>query len=253
MNVLINNRIAIDKWQTLLSKSPFSSPFQTPEYYKFYNSLDNFSADVFAVEENEFLTVLMIITVQKEKGLKSFFSRRGIIYGGPLINEGKGDSLRYLLNDIINFYKKKLIYLEVRNYFDYSIFTTTLSDSGFNLIPWLNFQLNIRETGQMLARMSSSRARQIKKALKNDVTWKVAEDLGHVNEFYSILKDLYTTKIKKPLTPKHFFTEFFKQNMGKYLLVLYNNKVIGGIMCSIMPNRTIFELYVCGLDKDYKH
>ena len=40
--------------------------------------------------------------------------------------------------------------------------------------------------------------------------------------------------------------------IGKILLVKIDNKIIGGIACVIMPDNTIYELYVCGLDKEYK-
>jgi len=101
--------------------------------------------------------------------------------------------------------------------------------------------------------MSSSRLRQVKKAIKNGVIWKEAESLDDINEFYNILRNLYETKVKKPLYAREFFTEFYKQKLGKYLLVYFEGKVIGGIMCPVTPGKTVFEYYVCGMDTEYKN
>lgn len=252
MKILINDKIPRDKWQDLLKASQFSSPFQTPGFFTFFNSVIGYSADVFAIEMNQKLTCLMVVTKQKESGIKSWFSRRGIVYGGPLVDEINTKSLNFLNKSVIDYYKRKLIYIEIRNYFDYSYFDTTFTDLGFKFVPWLNFQVNISTKEQLLSSMSSSRARQIKKALKSGVVWKEAESVEEINDFYLILQELYITKIKKPLFSKDFFIEFFKHQTGKYLLVLFEGKVIGGIMCPILPGHAIYEFYVCGLDSEYK-
>jgi lipid II:glycine glycyltransferase (peptidoglycan interpeptide bridge formation enzyme) len=101
--------------------------------------------------------------------------------------------------------------------------------------------------------MSSNRWRQIKKGIKSGAEIKEAQNKNEVLAFYNILFDLYKTKIKKPLPPESFFHAFYDQSLGKYLLVFYEGKVIGGIMCSIMPNKAIYEFYVCGLDQEYKN
>ena len=40
--------------------------------------------------------------------------------------------------------------------------------------------------------------------------------------------------------------------VGKYLLVKYRDKVIGGMMCPVFADKAIYEWYVCGLDEEYK-
>lgn len=247
-----DDEIQINKWQYLLKHCNFSSPFQTPEYFNFFNSIYGFNANCFAIEEDNEYKSLVVVTIQKEEGVKSYFSRRGIIYGGPIIIGENPDSLQFLLKSINNYYKGKLIYIEIRNYFDYSKWNDSFLNVGFKNIPWLNFHLDIDEPAQMLKKMSSSRSRQIKKALKSGAIWEEAKSIEEVEVFYSILEDLYRNKIKKPIFPKEFFMEFFTQNMGKYLLVYFENKVIGGIMCPILEGKIIYEFYVCGLDTEFK-
>jgi lipid II:glycine glycyltransferase (peptidoglycan interpeptide bridge formation enzyme) len=253
MKLLLNEEVQQKKWKELLTKSKFASPFQTPEYYKFFNSVEGFSADVFAIEKDNEYKVLVVVTIQKEKGIKGYFSRRGIIYGGPVATENEQNSLGDLLEGINKFYKRKLIYLETRNYFDYFTFKNQFEQSNFKYLPWLNFHLKTSDLTLMKKSVSSSRLRQIKKAIKNDAVWKEAESIDDVNVFYDILLDLYKNRIKKPLFDREFFIEFYKQSIGKYLLVYHKDKVIGGIVCPIMPNSAIYELYVCGLDGEYKN
>lgn len=252
MKVLINKELDINKWNHLLKVSEQSSPFQTPDYYAFFNSLDGLSASVHAVEQNSQFEALCVVTLQKEKGLKGYFSRRAIIYGGPLLQNQNPEALYILLNSIRSYYRNKAIYIEIRNYFDYSAWNGTFLKSKFKYIPWLNYQINCSTIDEVKSSMSKSRLRQVKKAIKNGAEWKEASQINEIQDFYKILADLYKTKIKKPLLPESFFTHFFEQEVGKFLLVYYQDKVIGGIMCPVYPKKTIYEFYVCGLDQEYK-
>jgi hypothetical protein len=141
---LVNNKtVNIKKWTALIKVSTFSSPFQTPEFYNLFNSIDGYSADVFAVEENNAYSALVVVTVQKEKGLKGYFSRRGIIYGGPLITENQSLATAKLLKETSTSYRNKLIYIEVRNYFDYSEYRNIFESNGFKYNPHLNPTLTL--------------------------------------------------------------------------------------------------------------
>jgi lipid II:glycine glycyltransferase (peptidoglycan interpeptide bridge formation enzyme) len=251
MKLLKSKDLAVQDWKNFLNENKYSSPFQTPEYFEFFNSVDNFSADVFAVEnDNGNLDGIVVVTIQQEKGLKAGFSKRGIIYGGPVLSSEKG--AESLFNYVVDYYKSKLIYLETRNFFDYSDYKDLLTKSGWSYVSWLNFQLQTKDPESVNKNMSSSRRRQVKKGLKNGAEIKEAQNENDVKAFYEILLNLYKSKIKKPLLPESFFKAFYDQSLGKYLLILYEGKVIGGIMCPIMPSKAIYEFYVCGLDQEYK-
>lgn len=251
MMKIIINKLSEENWQDLLANSSNSSPFQTPKYYNFFNSIEGFSSDVFAVEAKGEYTSLMVVTIQKEKGIKSIFSKRGIVYGGPVFNSLT--SLSLLLKEVKNYYSNNLIYIETRNFFDYSKANSVFMEHNFEYVPWLNFHLNTSNEDDMKKNISSSRLRQIKKSIKNGVIWKEASNLDEVNKFYEILHELYVKKIKKPLLPKSFFEEFYNQGIGKYLLIIFEGNVIGGIMCPVFSNKSIYEFYIAGKDKEYKN
>ena len=158
-----------------------------------------------------------------------------------------------LLQQISLTISKKCIYLETRNFTDFSKYKNCFQKYGWDYLPYLNFHVATNDKTTMESSISNSRMRQIKKAISSGVIWKEAANLGEVKAFYNILQSLYKTRINKPLLPWDFFREFYERNMGKYLLVWFNGQIIAGILCPIFEKRNIFEFYICGLDNEFKN
>jgi serine/alanine adding enzyme len=250
MTILIDQEISKESWKQFYEQHPQRSPFQSPDYYELFNSIPQQSARAFAVSSQKEIKALVVIAVHQEKGIKGFFSRRAIIYGGPLLSDL--ESAQLLLNTIEKYLKGKVIYIETRNAYDFSNFTTIFHDCGWKFSPWLNYIMDIQTADSIAKNMSASRMRQIKKAQKSGVTWEIANDIESVKIFYNLLCELYEKKIKKPLMPWIFFEKFFKLKLGLYLVVKYNNQIIGGIMCPILKNERIYEWYICGMDQEFR-
>jgi serine/alanine adding enzyme len=242
-----------DKWNRLLAESEFASPFQTPAHADLINSVKEYSAEVYAVESGGTLKALCVADLQKQSGAQAYFSRRAIIYGGPVLSKRCHKELKALLEFINRDLTGKSIFIETRNFFDYSLYKTVFEDAGWTYVPWLNFQLQVDSEDMVLRNMSASRRRQIRQAVKSGAYWEEARSLDDVRKFYSLLIDLYKNKIKKPLHPWDFFKNYYTTKSGLYLLVYFKEKVIGGILCPVLPDETIYEFYVCGLDREYKN
>ena len=213
-----NNNISREKWKCFLNDSSFATPFQTPEYFDFYNSVPGLNAEVFAVEDSNELLALCIVTFQKEKGIKEYFSRRAIIYGGPLIAESeKGKiALDALLSAINLELKQKVIYAETRNFNDYSLYKECFLKNAWNYEPYINFHLDCTTEETAWKNLSTNRKRQIKKAINLGVKIEEAKDINEVNEFYKILNELYHSRVKRPLQSYNFFTLFFNKNFSAF-------------------------------------
>ncbi len=250
MKLFRNSELRIEEWKELLEASDFSSPFQTPEFYNLFNSINGQSAEVFAIREGNALSALCVVTLQKEPGIKGFFSRRAIIYGGPVLN-GKSEAVAFLLESI-NKQLRNVIYTETRNLSNYSQYMSEFKNAGWKYEPYLNFHLKCENAETVWKNLNTNRQRQVKKALKEGVILEEAKTSNEVKEFYSILFHLYKTKVRKPLFPLEFFEKFLISGLGKILLVKKENKVIGGITAPVFDGKCIYELYVCGLDQDYK-
>lgn len=253
MRVLHNSEINTGDWRRFIKGNPFSSPFQTPEFHELINSCNNLTSDVIAVVSERDIEALCLITVQKEAGVRGFFSKRAIIYGGPVFNREEPESLRILLENIEREFLHRSIYTEIRNLNDYSSVSGIFEKNKWEYTPYLNIILDCTIKEKIYQGLSSNRKRQIKKAIASGAVTGEGRSISQIIEFYNILKDLYLRKIKKPLFHQMFFEEAFKQGFCRFQLVFYEEKVIGGIMFPVWHDACVYEFYVCGLDEEYRN
>lgn len=252
MKILINDDIPEDLWKSFLSENQFASPFQSRDFYCLINATAGLSAVAIAVLDGVQILALAVLTLQEERGVAGFFSRRAIIYGGPLADTRFPEAVNLLLTQIPALVKGKAIYAEIRNLNDYGCFRDIYTGHGWDYVPYVNFLVATGDVDQMTRNVSSSRLRQIRKAISSGVSWKEARSLKEVRGFFEILEELYRTKIKKPMLPWEFFREAFERKFGVFLMVVFKGNIIGGIMCPVLERRAIYEFYVCGLDSEYK-
>jgi len=248
MKFLRNSEVPIEKWNFLLLKSPYSSPFQTREFFQLYNSVSNLSAEVFAVEDSGDLKSLCVVTIQKEEGIKAYFSRRAIIYGGPLFISHDFETGEFLLHHVYLELNKKVIYIEVRNYADYSKLKSLYVTAGWMWMPYLNIKLLLKDNSlnHVLGLMKYNRRREIKLSLAEGATFRDANDISEVQNLYLILKELYINKVKLPLPDFDYFLALFRSKLGKVFVILHNNRIIGGTFCFYLEHKTIYTMYYCG-------
>lgn len=245
-----------NEWSELVQISATGTWFQTPEAYDFYTSQSElFKPFAIGVTNNEQLRCVCIgyVTVEKN-ALKQMLTRRAIIIGGPCLAD---DCIDYEVMELMRAVRKQLkseaIYVECRNFNDYSHWRNAFEAEGFSYVPHLNFHVDCSDKEAMDGKLSENRKRQIKKAVKSGIEIAEAQSEQEIKEWYDILLHLYKTRVKTPLFPLSFFIEFYRQGLGKYLLVKYEGKVIGGIMCPILEGKCIYEWFVCGMDTEYRN
>ncbi|MDR1591806.1 MAG: aminoacyltransferase [Prevotellaceae bacterium] len=241
--------IATEQWQQLVDSSPTASFFQTKECYDFYSSLSFLDPFVFGVSENGKLAGLICGYIIADGGsLKQFFSRRAIVPGGLLLDRQiSAEALKMLLTFSIKTLKKKAIYVELRNYNDYSPYKKQIEQTGF--VYGQHFDLHAFIDDKTEQRFSKSKRRQIKTAQKNDVQYFETEDIVDIETFYRILTNLYSKQIKLPLFPLEFFLKLSQLPQGKILVIKHNNTVIGGMACVELPGKALYEWFVCGNER----
>jgi len=259
--ILSYSEIDRQQWSELVRTSETGTWFQSPEAYDFYASLPELMEPfVYGIVSEELrdksqeLRAVCVGYITKERNpIKQFFTRRAIIVGGPafVANCAKEDVM-VLLNYIRKELEQKSIYIETRNFNDFSPWKEAFKDAGFAYKPHLNFHFDCTDREAMWTHLSETRRRQINKAQKNGVVIEEAQTEQEIADWYAILLDLYRRKVKTPLFPLPFFLAFFRQERGVYLLVKTEGKVIGGIMCPIKEEQCIYEWFVCGMDNSYK-
>ena len=251
---LITSTEDIDKakWLQLLQSSPYASPFQSPEMYELCRDTAGMEPCILAVEEGDSLKALMLIIIHYEPGVKAYFTRRGIVYSGPLLAEGADRvALALLLSHLKTLLKRKVIYLELRNGFDFSTLKSVFERASLSYVPWLNYQFYQVGRDDFKSRISKSKWRQLNKALQKGVEWRISRSEDDVRAFYAILSQLYQHKVRKPIPSFSFFIEMVQSTIAQLLVVEYRGHVIGGVLCPYSEGGTLYEYYICGLDREY--
>ena len=259
------------QWQQLIERSLYATWFQTDEAYRFYQSVGGMQAFAYGVSEDDNLVGLVVgYTTQEKCKFQQHFTARSIIVGGPLLADNISDeALTALLEAIRNPHysepserstatrstasqasdlQAQPIYVEIRNFHDYSRWKSVFTHSGFAYQP--HYDIHVHCSAQH--RLSERRQRELKRALKNGAEIVEASSEQEIRDWYQILSQLYREKVRTPLFSEDFFLQFHRNGVGKYLLVKYEGKVIGGMMCPILDGRAIYEWYVCGLDEEYR-
>ncbi|MCI6419124.1 MAG: GNAT family N-acetyltransferase [Bacteroidales bacterium] len=245
-HILTYDLIDRQQWSELVRTSETGTWFQSPEAYDFFASLPELMEPfVYGVERAEKLCAVCVGYVTKEPNpIKQFFTRRAIIIGGIVVaaNCAKEDIV-ILLNYVRKELKPKSIYIETRNFNDFSPWKEAFEAAGFVYKPHLNFHVDPATNN-----LSDNRKRQLK---KSDAVVSEGVSELEIREWYEVLSELYRTKVKTPLWPIDFFLEAYRQGIAKFLLVKHEGRIIGGSMV-VADERTVYEWFECGLNAECK-
>lgn len=248
---------AINKaeWGTLIAHSQTATWFQTPQAYLFFaGQPELFSPFVFAVGNGHISALCMGYITCETNTLKHFFTRRAIIIGGPVIaDNASGEEVYTLMNAVRNTLKTKAIYIETRNFNDYSNWRSAFEQAGFSYEPHLNFHVDTNSLEIVDANLSKNRKRNILTSIRDGASIIEQPTSAQLIDFYSIVKKLYSTKVKTPLFPLSFFEQLHKHPDGRILLVEFGGKIIGGVAGVELNGRCLYEWFVAGEDGLYKH
>ena len=274
IKVLTYNEIDRGEWSRLVQTSATGTWFQTPEAYEFFASQPKlfkpFLVGVIcdpAGAQTLLLGVCVGYVTVERNPIKQYFTRRAIIIGGPCLADDATDEevmvLLSALNTQLSTGNNAPIYIETRNFNDYSRWKGAFEKAGFEYKRHLNFHVDCTDKEQMWERLSENRKRQIRKVTNEGVSELRNEGVSEqdVREWYSILSELYRTKVKTPLWPVEFFVEAYRQGIGLFMLVRHEGKIIGGSMVVVLKSEGVSELenegcvyewFECGLNAQYK-
>ncbi len=243
------------QWAGLIKGNNTASFFQTKECYHFYQSLSFLEPFVYGVSEDEKLVGVMCGYMIADGNIgKRFFSRRAIVPGGLLLDANiSSKALQNLLNEATRQLSSKAIYLEIRNYNDYSIFRPTIEAAGFVYNAHLNFHVATPDVESALMKLNATKRRDVKLSRNEGAAWNESNDPNDVRAYYKVLRDLYTQKVKTPLFPFEFFEKLVQLENGKLFVIKHQDKVIGGSVCVALPAVALYEWFVCGLDGQIKN
>ena len=140
------------------------------------------------------------------------------------------------------------IFIETRNFHDYSRWKEVFKRAGFAYQPHLNYHINTTSLDQVQSRIGKHRWRYIRLSMRDGAQIVAHPTLEQVRAFYTILQDLYRTKVRTPLWSWEFFERLFHTEHARYILVELDGKIVGGTACVCLPGKAVYEWYACGLD-----
>lgn len=254
-------------WQKLVNESPYATWFQTQEAYQFYaaNSTEMTPFACGIERDGELRAVCVGYVTREKSSFKQYFTRRAIIIGGPLIadsaNEEDVARMLYAIRQpevlitVSTFcptWRNLPIYIETRNFHDYSRWREVFEACGFSYQPHLNFHVDTTSVELIESNLGKNRKRDIKTSIRDGATIIEQPTIEQVRGYYALLKLLYTTKIKTPLFSLSFFEQLYTQPYGRFILVELNGEIIGGTVCVELPGKCLYEWFVCGRDGEWK-
>lgn len=256
MKILGINDINRSEWDRLMLCCSTGSWFHTPEAYDFFASMPElFQPFAIAIENDGYLRGVCCgyVTVEKS-AVKQFLMRRAIVVGGPAIVDDATDAeVTALMSAVRKELGSKAIYVESRNFNDYSKWSSAFASAGFDYVPHLNFHVDTSSVDIVESNLGKSRKRDIRTTVREGVTIVEHPTEEQVVEYYGILRNLYETKVKTPLFPLSFFIELNKHKDGRLLLTEYNGRIIGGTVCVALEGKCLYEWFACGEDGVYPH
>lgn len=252
------DKINRKNWLSLVQLSDTGTWFQTPEAFDFFASQPKlFQPFAFGlVNDLSQLRAVCVgyVTVEKN-AVKQFMMRRAIIAGGPaLADDCTVEEVAVLMSAVREQLKSQAIYVETRNFNDYSRWKEAFEKAGFSYQPHLNFHVHTNKPWDDIeTNIGKHRRKYIRLSFRDGATIEEHPTLEQVRAYYDVLLDLYNTKVKMPLQPWEFFEKLFHCPSCKYLLVLYDGQVVGGSICMLLPGHGVYEWYACGKDGVFKN
>lgn len=236
----------------------FRTVFQSPQFFHFYRGLA-YHEPVYLIarhDDGEIAGILLAVLIREGDGLIGILSQRCVVYGGPMVADDRPEVIGLLLRHLNQTMKRQALFTQFRNFRQWGEEVERMFEAhGFVLRDRLNSLVALQKKKAVAEQFSTSRRRQLKKALHEGVTVTVAQSEQEVDALYDLLERLYKQKVKKPLPDRQFFQQCFHelvpQGAAVILLVWHNEKLIGGIVSPITAEYSIAELYVVGLDKEY--
>ncbi|MBK6931681.1 MAG: hypothetical protein IPH12_12780 [Saprospirales bacterium] len=185
-------------FQQFACQAPNANFFQSPEFLKFIEPVRGYKPFLLvALSDSGALNGSLLGVIQSDGGgVKSWLSRRLIVWGGPVVaaSADKNAVTKTLLQAMKKYAQGSAIFIEFRNFFDCSELHDAFAACNFHFRPHLNYLVKIDEDAA--GRLSSNRRRQIKASLAAGAVVTEPESEADVVAFYELLKKLYTEKVK---------------------------------------------------------
>lgn len=227
-------QLPVDEWESFVEKHPNGNIFQTPAMFTLYNSIPNHKGFVVAVKnkENQVLGVLSSCIIA-EQGLKSFFSKRSIVVGGPLIKNDDADITNYLLTAYNKAVQNKVIYTQFRNICQVNTLDGPIRNNKFVYEDHLTVLVDLTlSKEELIGNINRKRLTSIRSSVKKGLKLVLIEDEEYLTKAVQLIRLTYK-RIKLPAPPDELFYNA-KKILGERIQFfgsVFNDELIGVRVC----------------------
>jgi hypothetical protein len=159
------------------------------------------------------------------------------------VAQKRNDATSLLNDELMN-----PIYIETRNFNDYSRWKGAFEAAGFTYHPHLNIRIDTADAAAAIAKIGKHKQHRIKTSL--DVGARVITEptIHQVAEYYDLLRDFYSRHVRKLLPGWEVWETLYHHEACRYILIEHQEHIIGGSVCISWPGKAIYEWYACGRD-----
>ena len=255
---IITDPAKIDRkeWSDFVNNHPDGNIFQTPEIYTVYEKTEKYEPIILIVKDKNRIVGILLSVIQKENsGFLGIFSARSIVWGGPLIKNNDVEVLDLVLKEYDVNIRKKSIYTQFRNFWDWKNLDIIFKNSGFKYEEHLNILINLEKKEEQLWRdVHSKRRNEIRRAKKEGAVFSVETTIESLTECFNIIKEVYSFA-KLPYPSFNFFKKLFENSQKRIGLKIftakYKNEIIGCMLALVFKD-TIYDFYAGSYRKYYK-
>ncbi|MBT3168520.1 MAG: peptidoglycan bridge formation glycyltransferase FemA/FemB family protein [Candidatus Cloacimonetes bacterium] len=256
MKYKIVTKLAKNRWSSFVENHTNGNIFQTPEMYKVYQKTKNYEPIFLAVIDNDDTILgVMLAVIQKEySGIIGSLTARSIIFGGPLIKDENIEVLDVVLKEYSTIAKSKAIYSQFRNFWDWQEPKNIFSKNGFEYEEHLNILVDLNKSEDELWKdVKKSRKEGIRKAIRDDLQFSVANNDEILPTFYGLLKETYSNA-KLPYPDFDFFNNLQKlipTNTIKYFTLKKENNIIIALLAYVYKG--CLSAFYIGINREEKY
>lgn len=251
--ILINPLQLLKDVDNFVKNHPDGSIFQSFNLYNVYN-LSTSHEPLMLVskdEDQQINGVLLGVIAAEGSGVKKFFSRRSIVFFGPLALNDDERILFSLLAKYNKLVRSKAIFTQIRNGRDRSDSINLFKRLGYQFEDHLDILHCLRSSEEELwKKMDYSKRKNINNANNNGLEVKIFKLNEQLDEAYSILRNVYL-KAKLPLNKKEFF-KIAADNLGENLVCIgaYKENLLVGFRAVLCFKGLVYDWYA-GSDEQY--
>jgi len=246
-----------DEWGRFVSDHPRGSVFQTPEMYDVYAAAEYHEPMILgALEDGKLKGVLLSVLSRYGGRVRSAFSSRSTVYGGPLVANDDQKISTLLIASHDSHVQGRALFSQARNIHDPEPVLAPYRSCGYTYNDHLNYLVDLsRGEDAVFSRFQSKKRQVIRRSIREGMTTRVG-DKADLGVFYQMLMEIFHQKARLPLPRISFFESIFEilvpRNLAQLFICEKESVPMAGTLC-LTYRDTIHSFYNGSFREHLRH